>query len=121
PNSKFATSIITNFDRPDKDMTLVIELPIEPGSDAVKFEQIALDAAKEVRSSMADVTAGEPSFRYSALASAGATAQLSIKVTDFTKAGEVKHLILRHIYEELHKAQPAKPPEINPQPPNETL
>ena len=106
PNSKFSTSIITNFSRPDRSMNLVIDLAVDPAIDAAHFETVALAVAREVTQSMADLVEGEPTLRYTSLATpfaaAGATMQLILKVNDFTKASEVKNAILKKIYQEIH-------------------
>ncbi len=51
---------------------------------------------------MPDITEGEPTLRYTSLATpfaaSGATMQLILKVTEFSKASDVKNEILRRIY-----------------------
>lgn len=108
PNSKFSTSIITNYSKPDRAMNLVIDLPVDPAKDAALFEGLAIAAAQEVMKLMPEITAGEPVLRYTSLttpfAASGATLQIILNVTEFTKASEVKSEILRRIYSGLHAA-----------------
>jgi small-conductance mechanosensitive channel len=102
PNSKFSTSIITNFDRPEKSMNLTIELPLDQATDSTKFEAAALAAAQEVQKSMPGITEGEPSLQYTAFTLTGATLQLVIRVTDFSRAGDVRSEVLKRIFEGIH-------------------
>ncbi len=102
PNSKFSTSIITNFNRPHRSMELTIELPIDATKPARAFERTALEAAQEVKSKMPEVVTGEPKLQYTALSTTGVTLQLSIALSDFSKQNDVRHEIIERIYRSEH-------------------
>jgi small-conductance mechanosensitive channel len=104
PNTKFSTSIITNFDRPEKSMQLVIEINLDAAANADAYEKAALESAKEVRDAMPTATDGEPKIRYTAITSTGLTLQLSIGITDFANQAEIRHEILKRIYAKTHQA-----------------
>ena len=102
PNSKFSTSIITNFDRPDRFMNLSIELPLSAETDYTKFEESVRAIVQEVQQSMPDIIDGEPSLQYTAITPASATLLLMIRVTDFSKAAGVKNEVLKRIFQRSH-------------------
>jgi small-conductance mechanosensitive channel len=120
PNSKFSTSIITNFNRPEKSMQLVIEINLDLTANAEAYEKAAIESAKEVRDAMPTATDGEPKVRYTAITPTGLTLQLSIGITDFANQAEIRHEILKRIYGKTHI--PTNPsnanagPVINPTP-----
>jgi small-conductance mechanosensitive channel len=101
PNSKFSTSILTNYDRPEKFMNLIIELPLDASVQAATFEQIALQAARGAKAAIPNVIEGEPVLRYTAVTATGATLQLSMRITDFSQQGEVRHEVLKRIYNQV--------------------
>jgi small-conductance mechanosensitive channel len=104
PNSKFSTSIITNFDRPEKSMQLLIEINLDLTANAEAYEKAAMESAKEVREAMPTETDGEPKVRYSAITPTGPTLQVIIGITDFTHQAEIRHEILKRIYAKVHAA-----------------
>jgi small-conductance mechanosensitive channel len=108
PNSKFSTSILTNYDRPEKFMNLIIELPLDASVPAAKFEEIALQAACEAKAVMPNVIEGEPMLRYTAVTATGATLQLSMSITDFSQQAEVRHEVLKRIYNQVPVPSPAQ-------------
>ncbi|HWF43560.1 MAG TPA: mechanosensitive ion channel domain-containing protein [Candidatus Kapabacteria bacterium] len=113
PNSKFSTSIITNFDRPDTSMNLAIELPLDSSTDPATFEQRAFHAVQETSQLLADAIEGSPVLHYTAITPANATLQLLIRINDFTRGAEIKSEILKRIYKETHPASPkALQPDI---------
>jgi small-conductance mechanosensitive channel len=101
PNSKFSTSILTNYDRPERFMNLIIELLLDASIPASKFEQIALQAAHEAKAAMPTVIEGEPILHYTAVTATGATLQLSMRITDFSQQAEVRHEVLKRIYNQI--------------------
>ena len=109
PNSKFSTSIITNFDRPDRSVIVTIDLPLDQAMPAKTFETAALDAAHEVAAQRKELVDGEPVLRYTAISATGASLQLSVRITDFSRGAELKHEILDRMYAKLHTAPPSGP------------
>ncbi len=108
PNSKFSTSILTNYDRPEKFMNLIIELPLDASVPAAKFEGIALQAARDAKAALPNVIEGEPVLHYTAVTAAGATLQLSMRITDFSQQREVRHEVLKRIYNEVPIPMPSQ-------------
>ena len=107
PNSKFSTSILTNFDRPDRSVTVTIDLPSDPSLPAPLLEHAAMEAAREAAEAVKGLAEGPPSLQYTAISAMGAALQLSIKINDFSRAAEMRHEILTRLYAQLHPP-PAK-------------
>ncbi len=106
PNSKFSTSIITNFDRPDRSVLVTIDIPLEQTTTAPALEQAAMDAAREAADTMKGLAESAPTLQFTALTATGATLQLSIKIKDFSRAAEMRHEILTRLYSRLHPTPP---------------
>ncbi len=109
PNSKFSTSIVTNFDRPDRSVILRIDIPLDQTMAASSLETAAKEAAGETAEALKDLIEGDPELFYTAVTTTGATLQLSIRITDFSRATELRHEILRRIYSKLHPPPSSKP------------
>jgi len=59
PNSKLASSIITNYFLPDKELAVLVQLGVSYNSDLEKVERVTIEVAKEV---MKEVAGGVPEF-----------------------------------------------------------
>lgn len=108
PNSKFSTSIITNYDRPDRSVIVKIEIPLDQSMPASQLEHAAMEAANETSEAMKELVEGKPELYYTAVSATGATLQLSVHITDFSRATELRHEVLRRTYLKLHPPQAPK-------------
>lgn len=102
PNTKFAASILTNFDRPAKAMYLLIELPIDKDTDVKSFEQAALTAAADAHTARPDIIKDGASLEYTSMTPTGATLTLSVELADFAHQNDVRSELLKRI---LHSTQ----------------
>jgi len=59
PNSKLASSIVTNYFLPDKDLAVPVQVGVSYDSDLEKVEKVTIEVAKEV---MKEVPGGVPDF-----------------------------------------------------------
>ncbi len=65
PNQKIASAIITNYDRPNKELSVSISLGVSYASDLDHVEQVTLTVAKEIMSELAaSVENFEPILRF---------------------------------------------------------
>ena len=108
PNSKFSTSIITNYDRPNRSVIVKIEFPLDQSIAASKLEEAVVGSAREAADSMKELIEGTPELHYTSISTNGATLQLSVRITDFSQATQLRDAILRRTYSKLH---PAASPE----------
>ena len=59
PNSKLASSIITNYYLPEKELAVLVQVGVSYNSDLEKVERVTIEVAKEV---MKEVPGGVPNF-----------------------------------------------------------
>lgn len=59
PNSKLGSTIVTNFDLPAQEMSVLVQVGVSYDSDLEKVERVTMEVGKQV---MKDVTGGVPEF-----------------------------------------------------------
>ncbi|MCD6490489.1 MAG: mechanosensitive ion channel, partial [Thermodesulfobacterium sp.] len=59
PNSKLASSIITNYYLPEKELAVLVQVGVSYNSDLENVERVTIEVAKEV---MKEVPGGVPNF-----------------------------------------------------------
>ena len=65
PNTKLSASRIRNFDRPGKELAVLVELGVSYASDLSKVERITIDVAREMmRTVSGGVVDFEPFIRF---------------------------------------------------------
>lgn len=100
PNAKLASSILTNYYRPDPELAVLVPVGVSYASDLARVEAVTIAVAKEV---MGEVPGGVPSFepfiRYNAFA------ESSINFTVILRGREVvdQHLIRHEFIKRLHR------------------
>jgi small-conductance mechanosensitive channel len=109
PNAKLASSIITNYNRPDPELAVLVPVGVSYASDLARVEAVTIAVGKEV---MEEVPGGIPSFepfiRYNAFA------ESSINFTVILRGREVvdQHLIRHEFIKRLHRRFRAEGIEI---------
>ena len=59
PNSKLASTILTNYHQPAKVMSVIVQIGVSYDSDLAKVEKITLEVAKEI---LREIEGGIPDF-----------------------------------------------------------
>ncbi len=98
PNSKLASSIITNTWLPGKEMNVPIDVGVRYCSDLVEVERISLEVARDVvRSVPGVVTAFDPLVRFHTFADSGVKFVVIVRVAEYTDQFLVKHELLKRL------------------------
>ncbi len=99
PNSKLASSIITNYYLPEKELAVLIDVGVSYDSDLEKVEEVTLDVAKEV---MNDVSGGisgfEPFIRYHTFDDFSINFTVIMKAEEFVDQYLVKHEFIKRLH-----------------------
>ncbi len=99
PNSKLASAIVTNYNLPEKELILQIQVGVSYDSDLEKVEKVTLEVAREV---MKEVDGGVPDFepviRYQALGDFSINFIVVLRVKEFSQQGFVKHEFIKRLY-----------------------
>jgi small-conductance mechanosensitive channel len=100
PNSILANSVITNFSRPQKKMSVVIEVGVSYDSDLARVERVTIEVAKKV---VKEVQGGEAEFepilRYHTFSDFSINFSVILRVKEYIN----KYLVRHEFIKALHK------------------
>jgi small-conductance mechanosensitive channel len=100
PNSKLASTLVTNYYQPEKEMSLLAQVGVSYQSDLKKVEQVTIEVAKEV---MREVKGGVPEFepfiRYHTFADFSINFSVILRAGEFTDQFLVKHEFIKQLHE----------------------
>jgi small-conductance mechanosensitive channel len=104
PNVKLAGSVITNFNLPDSEMVVTVDLGVPEGSDLDRVQQVTEDVAREVaRELPAAVPSHVPVARYVAIGDAGLRLSVALRARDYACGNEVRHLFIKRVIERFRR------------------
>lgn len=104
PNSKFADSIVTNFNLPDPAVNMVIPVSVAYASDPRHVEAVLADEAKKlVAESAFLVNEFEPVVRFLAFGDSGLQFTLTFRVPDFDSQYQIWNEAYHRIFERLRR------------------
>ncbi len=99
PNSKLANAIITNYNRPQKKMSVIIQVGVSYDSDLAKVEHVTIDVAKKV---VKEVQGGEPGFepviRYHTFGDSSINFSVILRVREFVDQYLVRHEFIKALH-----------------------
>lgn len=99
PNSVLANTIITNFNRPEKQMSVIIEVGVSYASDLEKVERVTVEVAKRV---VSEVQGGDPDFepivRYRTFADFSINFVVILRVKEFVNKYIVRHEFIKALH-----------------------
>jgi small-conductance mechanosensitive channel len=99
PNSRLASSIITNYNLLDKEMSVLVPVGVDYQSDLEQVERITIETAKKV---MSEVRGGIPGFnplvRYNAFGEYTIQFTVILRVREFTDQYLIKHEFIKRLH-----------------------
>jgi len=99
PNEKLAKAIVTNYQLPAKDLSVLINVGVHYGSDLKKVEEVTCDVAREV---MREVTGGVPEFepfiRYHTFNDSSIDFSVILRAKEFVDQYLVKHEFIKRLH-----------------------
>ena len=109
PNSKLASSILTNFHQPVNEMSALVQVGVSYDSDLEKVEKVTIEVAKKV---LKEVPGGIPDFepfiRYHTFGDFSINFSVILRVKEFVDQYLIKHEFIKR----LHKRYQAEGIEI---------
>lgn len=104
PNSKLASTIITNYYLPQKEMAVLIQVGVSYDSDLKKVEEVTIEVAKEV---MREISGGVPEFepfiRYHTFDDFSINFTIILRCREFVDQYLVKHEFIKRLHERYKK------------------
>lgn len=99
PNSKITSSIITNYDLPEKELSVLVPLGVHYDSDLDHVERVVCEVAKEV---LQTVRGGkkdfEPFIRYTAFGEYSIQFNVILRAEDFVSGFLLRHEFIRRLH-----------------------
>jgi len=100
PNSKLASAIVTNFQMPEPEQSLVIPVGVAYGSDLAKVEQVTIEVARDVQRSVEGaIPEFEPFIRYHTLGESAVQLSTILRIRSFDAQFIVKHEFIRRLHD----------------------
>jgi small-conductance mechanosensitive channel len=96
PNSKLATTIITNYSLPKKNLSISVPVSISYNSDLDKVERIALEIGATLMQENGIET--KPVFRYKEFGSSSINFTLAMDINEFSQQYILRHEFIRRLY-----------------------
>jgi small-conductance mechanosensitive channel len=99
PNAKLAQAVITNFNLPQQEMSVLIQVGVSYDSDLEHVERVTVEVAKEV---MRDVVGGLPNFepmvRYHTFGDFSINFSVILRTNEFVNQYLIKHEFIKRIH-----------------------
>jgi small-conductance mechanosensitive channel len=100
PNSKLASTLVTNYYQPEKEMAVLVQVGISYQSDLKQVERITIEVAREV---MREVEGGvrefEPFIRYHTFGDSSINFSVILRGREFTDQFLIKHEFIKRLHE----------------------
>ncbi|MEW6573130.1 MAG: mechanosensitive ion channel family protein [Bacillota bacterium] len=98
PNAKLASAIVVNYHLPEQEMSVLVQVGVDYGSDLEKVERVTVETAREV---MREVPGGipdyEPFIRYHTFADFSINFSVILRVKEFSDQYLVKHEFVKRL------------------------
>ncbi len=100
PNAKMASSVLTNFNQPEKQMSVIIQVGVGYGSDLDHVERVTIEVAKGVMSLVAGgMPDFEPFIRYHTFGDSSINFSVILRVREFVDQYMIKHEFIKQLHQ----------------------
>jgi small-conductance mechanosensitive channel len=104
PNAKLAQAIVTNYDLPEQEMAVLVDLGVDYGSDLRHVEQVTVEVAREtLRATQGSVETFEPFIRFHTFADSSINFSVILRARQFTDQYLIKHEFVKRLHERYAK------------------
>jgi len=98
PNSKLATAIITNFNLPKGDLSVLVQVGVSYGSDLEQVERISIEVGREVMTEFpGGVPEFEPTVRYQTFGDSSINFNVVLRAKAFADQYLIKHEYIKRL------------------------
>ncbi len=100
PNYKLASAIITNYNSPQKEMSVYVTARVSYDSDLNKVEEVTAEVAKEVMTKVkGGIPEHEPVVRYNEFGDSSINFTVVLRAKDFGSQYLIKHEFIKRLHE----------------------
>lgn len=112
PNAHVASATITNYELPDRQMSVGVQVTAPNGEDLDKIEAITCEVAREVMNQAPGAVAGEePSVRFHTFVDNGVGFSVTIRIMDSSSLPVVRHHLIKALHRRYAEEGIAIPPK----------
>jgi len=99
PNNKLASSIVTNYHLPQKELAVLVQVGVSYDSDLEKVEKVTIEVAKEVmRTVEGGIPEFEPFIRYHSFSDFSIDFTVIMRAKEFVDHYKVKHEFIKRLH-----------------------
>jgi len=103
PNSKLATAIVVNYNMPDMEIAVLVNLGVSYSSDLEKVEKVTIEVGKEVMNEVAGgVEQFTPFIRYNQFGESSINFTVILRGKSFVDQYLVKHEFIKRLHKRYH-------------------
>jgi len=99
PNAKLAASVVTNYHRPERELSVLVQVGVDYDSDLDDVERITIEVGRDV---MADVAGGvrghEPFIRYHTFGESSIDFSVILRGIEFTDQYLITHEFIKRLH-----------------------
>ncbi len=100
PNTRVASSIVVDFDQPDREVLITVPVAVAYDCDLSKVERIAIDVAKETLKTVpGSVSSFEPVVRYSEFAESSIRFSVVLRAMQFNDQFLIRHEFIKRLHD----------------------
>ena len=100
PNQKIASSILTNYYMPDRELSISVGASVSYDSDLKQVEKITMEVAKEVmKDIVGDVGDFEPVVRFHTFGDSSIQFNVGLRVKEFADQFMLKHEFIKALHD----------------------
>jgi small-conductance mechanosensitive channel len=104
PNSKLADSIVTNFNQPQKEMSVLVKCGVSYDSDLEKVEKVTIDVAKKVlKKIQGGESEFEPFIRFHTFGDSSIDFSVILRVKEFVNKYLIRHEFIKALHKRYNK------------------
>jgi small-conductance mechanosensitive channel len=104
PNAKLAGANITNYDQPDKEVAVPVQLGVAYESDLDRVEQVALEVARQtMRDNSGAVADFEPVLRYYAFEELSINFRVLLRARTIADQYRLRHEFVKRVHERFRR------------------
>jgi small-conductance mechanosensitive channel len=99
PNSRLATTVVTNFEMPETEFNVNVDVGVSYGSDLERVESVTLDVARQVLADVDGTVDGfEPFMRYQGFGDSSIGLKVFMRVREY----EARYVLVHEFVKRLH-------------------
>jgi small-conductance mechanosensitive channel len=99
PNSRLAEAIVTNYDRPDREMAVLVQVGVAYDSDLEKVERVTIEVAREVLRTVEGAAPGfDPFIRFHTFGDFSVNFTVILRARQFVDQYVLKHEFVKRLH-----------------------